>query len=158
MRVSTLNVQKLPGTAQLVAPSHLSLRKAEVILVRPMLLVDGGGRVMLKRLAGLGAMLAFVATAACTQTDADLAKDVQDRLTSDPIVKSYHLDVSSERKVVSIAGTVNTSAAKDQALQIARGTAGVVDVRDHVAVRDNEGTRGWLNRSSGAIGTRGTRP
>ena len=112
---------------------------------------------MLKRLAGLGAMLAFVATAACTQTDADVAKDVQDRLASDPIVKSYHLDISSEQMVVSIAGTVNTSAAKDQALEIARGTAGVVGVRDHIAVRDNEGTRGWLKRSSDATGTSGVR-
>lgn len=113
---------------------------------------------MLQKLSGIAATLALVATAACTQSDADLAKNVQDRLASDPIVKSYHLDVSSEQKVVSIAGTVNTSAAKDQALQIARGTTGVVDVRDHIAVRDNEGTRGWLNRSSGAIGTSGTRP
>ena len=113
---------------------------------------------MLKRLAGLSAMLALVATAACVQTDADLAKAVQDQFAADAIVKSYHLDVTSEQKVVSVAGTVNTSAAKDQALQIARGTTGVVEVRDHIAVRDNEGTRGWLNRSSGAIGTRGTRP
>jgi hypothetical protein len=113
---------------------------------------------MLKRFAELGAMLAFVATAACVQTDADLAKTVEDQFASDPIVRSYHLDVSSEEKVISIAGTVDTSAAKDQALQIARGTTGVVDVRDHIAVRDNEGTRGWLKRSSGAIGTRGTRP
>jgi hypothetical protein len=113
---------------------------------------------MLKRLAGLGAMMAFVATAACVQTDADLAKAVQDQFASDPILKSYQLDVTSEQKVVSVAGTVDTSAAKDQALQIARGTAGIVDVRDHIAVRDNEGTRGWLNRSSGAIGTRGIRP
>lgn len=113
---------------------------------------------MLQKLSGIAATLALVATAACTQSDADLAKSVQDRFASDPIVKSYHLDVSSEQKVVSIAGTVNTSAAKDQALQIARGTTGVVEVRDHIAVRDNEGTRGWLNRSSGAIGTSGTRP
>jgi len=111
---------------------------------------------MLKRLAELGAILAFVATAACVQTDADLAKTVEDQFASDPIVRSYHLDVSSEEKVISIAGTVDTSAAKDQALQIARGTTGVVDVRDHIAVRDNEGTRGWLKRSSGAIGTSGT--
>jgi hypothetical protein len=123
-----------------------------------MLFLFAGGRVMLQKLSGIAATLAFVATAACTQTDADLAKDVQDRFASDPIVKGYHLDVSSEQKVISIAGTVDTSAAKDQALQIARGTAGVVDVRDHIAVRDNEGTKGWLNRSSGAIGTRGIRP
>ena len=113
---------------------------------------------MLQKLIRIAATLAFAATAACTQTDADVAKTVQDRFAADPIVKSYHLDVSSEEKVISIAGTVNTSAAKDQALQIARGTTGVVDVRDHIAVRDNEGTRGWLKRSSGAIGTRGTRP
>ena len=113
---------------------------------------------MLQKLIGLAPMLALVVTAACTQTDADLAKVVQDRFASDPIVRSYHLDVSSEKKVVSIKGTVDTSVAKDQALQIARGTTGVVDVQDHIAVRDNEGTRSWLNRSSGAIGTSGIRP
>ena len=80
------------------------------------------------------------------------------RFAADPIVKSYHLDVSSEQKVVSVKGTVDTSVAKDQALTLARTTTGVVDVQDHVAVRDNEGTRGWLNRSSGAIGTSGIRP
>jgi hypothetical protein len=113
---------------------------------------------MLRKLAGCAAALALVATAACTQTDADVTKAVQDRLASDLIVKSYHLDVSTEQKVVSIKGSVNTSAAKDQALQIARGTTGVVDVQDHIAVRDNEGTKGWLNRwSSGAIGTGGKR-
>jgi osmotically-inducible protein OsmY len=113
---------------------------------------------MLQKLIGLAATLALVVTAACTQTDADLAKAVQDRFAFDPIVRSYHLDVSSEKKVVSIKGTVDTSVAKDQALQIARGTTGVVDVQDHLAVRDNEGTRSWLNRSSGAIGTSGIRP
>jgi osmotically-inducible protein OsmY len=113
---------------------------------------------MLQKLIGLAAMLALVVTVACTQTDADLAKAVQDRFASDPIVRSYHLDVSSEKKVVSIKGTVDTSVAKDQALQIARATTGVLDVQDHVAVRDNEGTRSWLNRSSGAIGTSGIRP
>ena len=112
---------------------------------------------MPQKLAGLAATLALAVTAACTQTDADLAKAVQDRLAFDAIVRSYHLDVSSEKKVVSISGTVDTSVAKDQALQIARGTTGVVDIRDHIAVRDNEGTRSWLNRSSGAIGTAGKR-
>ena len=113
---------------------------------------------MLPKLAGCAAALALVASAACTQTDADVTKAVQDRLASDPIVKSYHLDVSTEQKVVSIKGSEDTSAAKDQALQIAHATTGVVDVQDHIAVRDNEGTRGWLDRlSSGAVGTAGKR-
>jgi hypothetical protein len=113
---------------------------------------------MLTKVAALAATVTCLTTAACTQSDADLAKAVQDRFAADPIVRSYHLDVSSEKKVVSIKGTVDTSAAKDQALQIARGTTGVADVQEHIAVRDNEGTRTWLNRSSGAIGTSGTRP
>jgi osmotically-inducible protein OsmY len=113
---------------------------------------------MLQKLIGLAAMLALVVTAGCTQTDAELAKAVQDRFASDAIVRSYHLEVSSDKKVVSIKGTVDTSVAKDQALQIARGTAGVVELQDHIAVRDAEGTRSWLNRSSGAIGTRGIQP
>ena len=101
------------------------------------------------------AALALLATVGCTKTDDKLTKAVEDRLASDQIVRGYHLDVKTEQKVVSLSGTVDTSVAKDQALSIARGTSGVADVRDHIAVRDNEAARNWLKKSTGAIGTSG---
>jgi hypothetical protein len=111
----------------------------------------------MRNLAGFIAVLALLASAACTKPDDRQTKAVQDRLASDQIVRGYHLDVKTDQKVVSLSGTVDTSVAKDQALAIARGTTGVVDVRDHIAVRANEGTKGWLNKSNGAIGTSGHR-
>jgi hypothetical protein len=101
------------------------------------------------------AAFALVASAACTKTDDKLTKAVEDRLAADQIVRGYHLDVNTDQRVVSLSGTVETSVAKDQALELARGTTGVVEVRDHIAVRDNEGTKAWLRKSNGAIGTSG---
>ena len=48
---------------------------------------------MLQKLIGLAATLALVVTAACTQTDADLAKAVQDRFVIRP-----HRQVVSPRR------------------------------------------------------------
>jgi BON domain len=112
-------------------------------------------REVMRNFAGVIAVLALVASAACTKPDERLTKAVQDRLASDQIVRGYHLDVNTDQKVVSISGTVDTSVAKDQALSIVKGTPEVVEVRDHIAVRANEGTKSWLNKSNGAIGTSG---
>ncbi|HXD15648.1 MAG TPA: BON domain-containing protein [Vicinamibacterales bacterium] len=107
--------------------------------------------------AGLITALAFVGFAGCTTTDDKLTKEIEGRLASDQIVHGYHLDVKTEQKVVSLSGTVETSVAKDQALAVARGTSGVVDVRDHIAVRANEATKSWLKKSTDAVGTSGRR-
>ena len=109
----------------------------------------------MRNLAAVMAVLVLLVSTSCTKPDDRLTRAVQDRLASDQIVRGYHLDVKTEQKVVSLSGTVDTSVAKEQALSIARATTGVVEVRDHVAVRDNEGTRGWLKKSDGAIGTAG---
>ena len=105
-------------------------------------------------LASLALVLA-VCSAACTKADDRITKTVKDRLAADQIVHGYHLAVTTDRKVVSVAGTVDTTVAKEQALSIVRGTPGIVDVRDHISVRDNEATYGWLKKSTGAIGTSG---
>jgi BON domain-containing protein len=105
--------------------------------------------------AGFIAVLALVASTACTKADDRITRAVQNRLAADQIVRGYHLDVKTDQKVVSLSGTVDTSVAKDQALAIAKGTSGVLDVRHHIAVRDNEATKSWLNKSNGAIGTAG---
>ena len=99
--------------------------------------------------------LTLAAATACTKADDRITKTVQERLGADPIVHGYHLDVKTDQKVVSLSGTVDTSVAKEQALEIAKGTSGVIDVRDHIAVRENAATNSWLKKSNGAIGTAG---
>ena len=101
--------------------------------------------------------LTLGSTLACTKPDDRITQSVKDRLSADQIVQHYHFDVTTDQKVVTIAGTVDTSVAKDQALQIVRGTPGVVDILDHVSVRANQATYGWLEKSQGAIGTAGHR-
>jgi hypothetical protein len=103
------------------------------------------------------ATLAFLATAACTKADDRITRTVQSRLAADPIVHGYHLEVNTDQKVVSLSGTVETSVAKDQALTLAKTAPNVAEVRDHIAIRDNEGTKAWLKKSNGAIGTAGHR-
>lgn len=101
--------------------------------------------------------LALAATSACTKADDRITTSIRERLSADPIVHGYRLDVKTDQKVVSLSGTVDTSVAKEQALAIAKGTSGVIEVRDHIAVRGNAATAGWLKKSNGAIGTAGRR-
>ena len=96
-------------------------------------------------------------TLACANPDDRITQSVKDRLAADQIVHGYHLDVTTDQKVVTITGTVDTTVAKDEAMSIVRNTPGIVDIRDHMSVRDNEGTYGWLKKSTGAIGTAGHR-
>src|SRR6188508_3432708 len=74
---------------------------AELALARMMLSQE-----IMRNLTGVIAVLALVASAACTKPDERLTKAVQDRLASDQIVRAYHLDVNTDQKVVSISGTV----------------------------------------------------
>ncbi len=91
-------------------------------------------------------LLAFVAAAAlagaCAQTDAGITTKVKSKLAADSTVKASQIDVDTKNKVVTLNGTVDSQAAKDQAISIARGTAGVADVVDNLTVSGSEGTAG----------------
>lgn len=69
---------------------------------------------------------------------------VEAKFFGSPEVKGRHIDVSTEAGVVTLAGRVETEAAKQQALALARGTEGVREVRDqlHVAPSDVAATTG----------------
>src|SRR5262249_28294218 len=90
---------------------------------------------MLRKITGV---LAFVAGAAfavaCAQWDAGITTKVKSKLAADPTVKASQIDVDTKNKVVTLNGTVDTQAAKDQAILIARQTAGVADVVDNLTV------------------------
>ena len=105
----------------------------------------------MKRCAGVLSALGLVFTVACSQTDAGITTKVKTAMAADPIVKAYQVDVTTQNKVVTLSGDVETTAAKEQAVRIARQTVGVRDVIDRVRVNDTAATSGLLNDSGRAI-------
>jgi hyperosmotically inducible protein len=90
---------------------------------------------MTKRITTLLGILAAVAfSVACAQTDAGITGKVKSKLAADDTVKAYQIDVDTKDKVVTLSGNVDSSAAKDQAVALARGTEGVADVVDNITV------------------------
>ena len=95
---------------------------------------------MLQRLAVV--LGAAVLTAACGQTDAGITTAVKSKLAADTTVKAYEIDVDTRDHVVTLTGEVETAAAKDQALRLARETDGVRDVVDQLKVGETAATAG----------------
>jgi hyperosmotically inducible periplasmic protein len=95
---------------------------------------------MLQRCAAV--LAAAIMTVACAQTDAGITTNVKTKLAADDTVKAYQVDVDTRNGVVTLSGTVENAAAKDQAIQIARGTDGVRDVIDQIRVNEAAATGG----------------
>jgi hyperosmotically inducible protein len=90
----------------------------------------------------------LVMTAACAQTDAGITTNVKTKLAADDTVKAYQIDVDTNNGVVTLTGNVETPAAKDQAMLIARQTNGVRDVVDQIVVNPTAATSGAFDRST----------
>jgi hyperosmotically inducible protein len=89
---------------------------------------------MLQRFAVLLSTAGIVVTIACSQSDPGVTTAVKSKLAVDDTVKAYQIDVDTKDRIVTLSGTVETAAAKEQAVMIARQTNGVRDVVDHIAV------------------------
>lgn len=90
---------------------------------------------MMKRITTLLGILVAVAFAvACAQTDAGITTKVKSKLAADDTVKAYQIDVDTKDKVVTLSGNVDSQAAKDQAVNLARSTEGVADVVDNITL------------------------
>jgi osmotically-inducible protein OsmY len=100
---------------------------------------------MLKKYAVVLAGLVF--TVACSQTDAGITTKVKTKMAADTTVKAYEINVDTKNHVVTLSGDVDTSAAKEQAIQIARGTEGVTDVIDQIHVKETAATGGLIEES-----------
>jgi hyperosmotically inducible protein len=95
---------------------------------------------MLQRCAAV--LAAAIMTVACAQTDAGITTNVKTKLAADDTVKAYQVDVDTRNGVVTLSGDVETTAAKEQAIRIARGTDGVRDVIDQIRVGEAAATAG----------------
>src|SRR5262249_3254653 len=63
---------------------------------------------------------------------------VKTKMATDDTVKASEINVDTNHRVVTLTGTVDSQAAKDQAVLIARGTKGVTDVVDRLEVNRAE--------------------
>jgi osmotically-inducible protein OsmY len=101
---------------------------------------------MLQRLAVLLCAAAFAV--ACGQSDAGITTSVKSKLAADDMVKAYEIDVDTSNHVVTLTGEVETSAAKDQAIKLARDTEGVRNVVDRLKVAETAATSGVLDSTA----------
>src|ERR687892_539261 len=76
----------------------------------------------------------MITAIACAETDPGITTAVKSRLAADDTVKARQIDVDTREKVVTLSGTVNTATEKTQAVAVARGTSGVMDVVDNITV------------------------
>lgn len=82
----------------------------------------------------LGAVAIAMTAVACSSTDPGLTTAVKSKLAADDTVKAYRIDVDTKDAVVTLNGAVDTAVARQRAVELARGTEGVLDVVDQLTV------------------------
>ena len=108
---------------------------------------------MSHRVAALLSAFALVTTAACSQSDPGITTAVKSKLAADEMVKAYQIDVDTADRVVTLSGTVENTAAREQAVVLARQTDGVRDVVDNITVNAQTApTTGNLSDRAGEAG------
>src|SRR5262245_46871593 len=92
------------------------------------------GELMHQRLATLIAAASAIFAVACGQSDPGITAALKARLIEDASVKAYQSEVDQSNSVVTLSGAVETSAAKERAVTLARETGGVRDVVDRITI------------------------
>ena len=95
---------------------------------------------MLQRFAVL--LCASALMVACSQTDSGITTKVKAKMVVDDKVRAHEISVTTSDHVVTLSGEVDTAAAKQQAIQIARQTEGVRDVVDQLTIKETAPTSG----------------
>lgn len=88
------------------------------------------------------ALMAVLLAAACSQSDAGITAKVKAKLAADTAVKASQIHVETTNRAVTLSGTVDSAAAKEQAVALARGTDGVADVVDNLTVTEPQAAEG----------------
>lgn len=66
--------------------------------------------------------------------DSGITLSVKQRLLDDPLVKGLQIDVDTREGIVFLTGSVRSDAERNQAIQLARGTSGVQDVKANLTI------------------------
>jgi hyperosmotically inducible periplasmic protein len=67
-------------------------------------------------------------------SDGSLTAKIKSKMALDDTVRARTVDVSTTDHVVTVSGSVRSAAERDRVLQLARETAGVTRVIDHITV------------------------
>ena len=97
------------------------------------------GHIDLDRARAAGAHVAARTAEAANEasavlSDAALTAKIKSKMALDDTVKASSINVSTEGHVVTLRGTVGSAAEHERAVQLARETAGVSQVVDHLSV------------------------
>ena len=85
--------------------------------------------------AEVGARTAEAANeAGAVLSDAAVTAKIKSKMALDDTVKASSINVSTDGRVVTLRGTVGSAAERDRAVQLAKETAGVRQVVDHLSV------------------------
>jgi hyperosmotically inducible protein len=74
----------------------------------------------------------------CSQSDSGITTSVKSKLIADDMVKARQINVTTNDRVVTLTGTVQSPMEENRALEIARDTKGVADVVDKMSVMSAE--------------------
>jgi hypothetical protein len=80
------------------------------------------------------AVLMAALCAGCAQSDAGITTKVKAKLEAQRDLTSSGIHVDTANRVVTLSGTAASDTEKQKAVQLAKGTDGVKDVVDHLAV------------------------
>lgn len=72
---------------------------------------------------------------ACSQPDSLITAKIKASMAADSKVSASHIEVVTDKKVVTLTGNLDSQAEKDRALEIAGSTSGVAKVVDMIEVR-----------------------
>ena len=68
-------------------------------------------------------------------TDSGITMSVKSRLLDDPQVKGHRIDVDTRDAIVYLTGSVNSDAERDKAIQLAKDTKGVREVKANLTIQ-----------------------
>jgi hyperosmotically inducible protein len=106
-----------------------------------------------QRLSWLAGFVVAAVLSACASTNAGLTSKIKTKMAADPVVKAHQIDVDTNNGVVTLTGNIDSLEAKERALQLAKETKGVVEVRDMIEVRTAaaEGNAPDTDRTAGQV-------
>jgi len=109
---------------------------------------------MRKRITeALAVLVAACALVACATPDSVITAKIKAQMMADQAVRSTDINVDTKDGMVTVTGMVETQAAKDHAMSLARQTKGVKDVVDMISVKvaAHRGDAPEPNRSLGEV-------
>jgi len=101
--------------------------------------VGTSGPVSTERARETGARVGEAAATAANQAKTALGNGaitakIKSKMTLDDLVQARTIDVTTSGQVVTVSGTVRSTAERDRAVQLARETAGVTQVIDRLTI------------------------